>query len=451
MHTKNKIKAVMGYLYKHFVLALFIILVIIVTTLIIRDSFYKTIVLFIGLIFLPFIDLLNQYLSRSRDRFSVFKPTFWGLSFKEFITAWMTFWGVLGVVFGIIQAQKQIFYQDKQLSIQNEQIKTQKEQFYKQLSIQNKQLSDTRFSSGIEFLGGENDYTRIAGAYNLYLLANEDSAAYLDPVCEILCDHIRTVTSDTSYKIKYKYKPSNEIQAILDLLFKNKNKNFIFDKCKKDLTETFLCGANFNAAKLSHVDFKEATLNGTAFLGTVLSDIDFREVALIDVNFTATMLNKVDFTRATLNYITFCPNILNPTLANTLLIDSIYINPIYDTRGPRMNFKGVYLADGLETYFMKTLLKDVNFENAKLSHISCAAKLYNIDFDEATLEDVNFYPYSGGNIDFATTSLYDADFTKAKLNNVNFSETPLKGYSYEEITREGRSLELTKSKGINEK
>ena len=110
---------------------------------------------------------------------------------------------------------------------QDEQIKIQKEQFVKQ-------LGDTRFSSGVELLGNPNESARIGGAYYLFFLAREFPDEYLNPVCEILCSHIRTITCSEEYQKKYENIPSNEIQTIIDLLFKKQEKNNEYHKTNEE-------------------------------------------------------------------------------------------------------------------------------------------------------------------------------------------------------------------------
>ena len=47
---------------------------------------------------------------------------------------------------------------------------------------------------------------------------------------------------------------------------------------------------------------------------------------------------------------------------------------------------------------------------------------------------------------FSDATLTNVYFWDAKLEIIAFNGTVLEGYSYEEITRYGRSLELTKAK-----
>jgi hypothetical protein len=112
---------------------------------------------------------------------------------KDFYTVWIALFGSVAVAFGIYQTNKRI-------------------------SRQKKQLRDSRFSTGVDLLGNASESARTGGAYNLYFLACEFPEQYKESVVEILCAHIRTITSTPEYQQNFKDKPSNEIQTILNLL-----------------------------------------------------------------------------------------------------------------------------------------------------------------------------------------------------------------------------------------
>ncbi len=112
-------------------------------------------------------------------------PWFLGIEQKDFATAWIALGGVVAVVVGIFQTQRRITQQENH--------------FNSQTTLQQKQQRDARFAAGVELLGNPHESTRIGGAYNLYFLAR-DFEEYRAPVCEILCAHIRTITSDKNYQ-----------------------------------------------------------------------------------------------------------------------------------------------------------------------------------------------------------------------------------------------------------
>ena len=324
-----------------------------------------------------------------------------GLPLKDFITPWIAFWGVFGAAINIWLMQRRVSIMEKQRddqqkNIENQEVKQkelridQQKQFETQIEkqnelilIQQKQLRDSRFASGIELLGSPNESVRTGGAYNLYFLASEFSDDYLDPVCEILCSHVRSITKEDNYREKFKEKPSNEIQTILNLLFiKNKNDILIFDKCDKNLTGVFLCGSTLNFPKLRNVNFFEA----------ILENVYFLEASLVNVSFTKASLYSVNF--------------------------------------PVCTFKNVQ--------FDKANLESVVFANCKLS---------DVDFFDSNLICLNFFEAELNKTLFLDAKLIKINFSNAKMNsdNVNFFLTKLEKISFEEITRPGRSIELTTS------
>jgi uncharacterized protein YjbI with pentapeptide repeats len=278
-----------------------------------KDYFRKNIGWIIGaIIFLyPFYYPLIFEL----PRFSFETLYTFGLPRNEFMTVWMVLGGIIVVVFNIIVTNKHISDQEEQINIQLQQIQIQqkqrndqlyrweeqdkqlkkalteqRKQFETQIEKQNeqieigqKQLRDNRFSSGVNLLGNKNESIRMGGAYNLYFLAR-DFDEYRKCVCEILCGHIRTITSKMEYLKKHEKKPSNEIQTILNLLFQ-KQYELIFDECKKNL--------------------EGVTLNGAIFSEAVISDVNFVDAILCNVNFDQAVCNKLDFLRAKLKHVKF--------------------------------------------------------------------------------------------------------------------------------------------------
>ena len=228
-----------------------------------------------------------------------------GLPRNEFMFAWIALGGIIGIISVIRLTQKRI-------SIQEQQQENQRIQFDKQNEKQDKQLRDNRFSSCVELLGNPRESARIGCAYNLYFLAEESPDDYLDPVCEILCAHVRTITNEKTYQDKNREKPSNEIQTVLNLLFKkNKHERLIFRNCYKNLDAAFLAGANLHSATLHNVNFRNAALSVVDFESAELSDIEFINAALRSVNFNGAKLSNINFMFALFNYVGFFDATLN--------------------------------------------------------------------------------------------------------------------------------------------
>jgi len=370
----------------------------------------------------------------------------------EFMTVWFALGGIFGVVYNIILTQKRITIQEnqqyeqklqftKQIEKQDNQIEIQQKNFDAQIKkqddqiqIQQKQLRDTRFSSGVELLGNQHESARIGGAYNLYFLANEHRDEYLEPVCEILCAHIRSITSDKEYQKKYQEKTSNEIQTILHLLFKKDKFDYLlFNDCPKNLSGTFLCKTDFTSAQLSNVDFCYAKLSNVEFYNANLSNVDFMYAELNSVEFRNAKLNKVEFHKAKLNGVGFSfPEI------------GMGRNRYYSATLNDVDFSGAELD---KVKFHDAKLNKVEFHSAKLNEVEFSLfELGGKRYLSAKLSDVKFFHAELNKVKFGKTELSDIDFWGAKLNEVDFQGTILENCSYEEITDYGRSRKLTKSK-----
>ena len=232
-----------------------------------------------------------------------------GLPRYEFMIVWIALGGIIGVITIVKQTQKRILLQEQQQETQRIQFQTQNEK-------QDKQLLDNRFSSCVELLGNPKESARIGCAYNLYFLADECPEDYLHPICEILCAHIRTMTNEKAYQERYREKPSNEMQTVLNLLFqKDRFDNLIFDKCYKNLEGAFLGGSilsntilsnvNFRNATLSIVDFESASFNKVDFVNASLRNVNFNSAELFNVNYMFSTFSYVGFYGATLNQVDF--------------------------------------------------------------------------------------------------------------------------------------------------
>jgi len=333
------------------------------------------------------------------------------LPLKDFLTPWIAFWVAIGAAFNVWLMQRRV-------------------------SVMEKQQRDTRFSSGVELLGNPNESARIGGAYNLYFLASEFPDDYLNPVCEILCAHVRTITSDKAYQEKYSAKPSNEIQTILDFLFK-KNKKSIFENCFKNLSNSFLSCTSFFECSLTDVAFSQstltnfyfntATLTDVNFYGATLTDVDFYGATLTNVNFTSSTLTDVDFRTSSLTYINFYDAKL--TKAN------------FDfSKLTKANFTSATLT---KVTFSLATLTEVDFDSAKLTRVYFnISKLTNVNFTSSKLTDVDFNSATLTDVKFFGAKLYDVNFYGATLTDVDFRHTVFENYSYEEVSQKWCSITL---------
>ena len=120
-----------------------------------------------------------------------------------------------------------------------------------------------RLKNAIEHLGHQSDSVRLGGAYELFHLA-QDTEDLRQTVLDILCAHVRRTTGEEGYREKYKWKPSEEVQSLLTLLFVQKHE--VFKGLHINLQGSWLNGADLNQAHLEKAVLNWAYLQGTQLL-----------------------------------------------------------------------------------------------------------------------------------------------------------------------------------------
>ena len=190
-----------------------------------------------------------------------------GLDRKDFFTVWIALFGAIGIAINIYQNHRRTTNQDEQLEKQAEQIQLQGTQ----IELQSKSQRDSRFSKGVELLGNANESARTGATYSLFFLAKDYPEEFAKPVFEVLCSHVRSITTTEEYNNNNKERPSNEIQSILNLLFKNDESKIIFDGLGANLAYSNLIGANLLGANLSGTNLACSNLIGANLLGANLS------------------------------------------------------------------------------------------------------------------------------------------------------------------------------------
>ena len=126
-----------------------------------------------------------------------------------------------------------------------------------------------RLKNAIEHLGHKSDSVRLGGAYELFHLA-KDTKELRQTVLDILCAHIRQTTGESEYRETHKFKPSEEVQSLLTLLFVQKHE--VFKYLQVDLQGIWLRGASLQEARLEKAVLSRAHLQkaakGRFWLGT---------------------------------------------------------------------------------------------------------------------------------------------------------------------------------------
>ena len=254
-----------------------------------KPSFKGWVCIIVVLFFSPFIGVFINYST------SLYFGDLYTLGIsdrKDFFTVWIALFGAIGIAFNIYQNQKRTKNQDRQLENQNKQLQNQEEQLEKQqaqIDLQSKLQRDSRFSKGIELLGNDNESARTGAAYSLCFLAKDFPDEFSKSVFDILCSHIRTLTTSEEYLKKHPT-VSNEVQTILNLLFKTRDgSNSIFSAYTADLGGTNLEGANLENASLRYAHLQEANLKSAN-----LKNANLKETFLFAAHLEDTLLSKAN-------------------------------------------------------------------------------------------------------------------------------------------------------------
>ena len=159
-----------------------------------------------------------------------------------------------------------------------------------------------RLRVAIEHLGNDSDSVRLGGAYELFHLA-QDTDELRQTVLDVLCAHIRQTTSNEGYRETYAWRPSEEIQSLLTLMFLQAHD--VFKDYPIYLKGSWLNGVVLSAARLDKADLSWAWLKGADLRGAWLQGACLNE----------TRLYGSDMYRANLQE----ANLLNAKLHGTIL------------------------------------------------------------------------------------------------------------------------------------
>ena len=370
---------------------IFSISVLVGIVLLFWENYFKGNLLIVAVAFFAFLPFIDRAIKSNfeGDSFNIL-----GVPFVSFITPWVMFWGLSGGVISYKQTQEN----NKQLQ--------------QQLNAQERIEREKNYHNYVGYLVVSNEGIRNKAINDLYQYAYKYSAEFLKPVCDAFCSHIREITSDSVYRAKNKETPRNDIQNIIDLLFKKNDDTLIFNQVRKSLEGAYLHGANFQNAILNNIDFEAATLSNANFKSAKLNDVSFIAAILnANLNFDGAELTNVNFRYGRLT---------------------------------NVNFKNSKIIPGK---FYGATLTDVQFDNA---HINVGnfelSEMINVSFINDSLKDVSFrHVKVYQNVNFANAKFNNVDFwtrTKPKKEEVNFKGTIFEKDDIERIT----SLNYTTSR-----
>lgn len=157
---------------------------------------------------------------------------------------------------------------------------------------QEKKNDDYRFQHLVNDLGHAKTSVRVASFHRFYYLASkgkgEKAIKLSKDVFEILCSHLRVISSKHPCTLKEKYEHLTESQILFDVLFKEKFRSkdpelcLIQDGIKPDLRNIYFADIDVSNANLSGVDFRKAQFK----------NVNLKKVRCVD---------RADFRGATIN------------------------------------------------------------------------------------------------------------------------------------------------------
>lgn len=302
----------------------------------------------LAVFFLPFAGI---FIGDITEKHLIPLYTFGISDIKDFYAFWIALFGTIGIAYNIYQNQKRIYHQEKQLVNQNEQLGKQQQQ----IDLQKKVERDNRFAKGVELLGNSSESARIGAAYNLYFLAKEFPEEYREVVFNILCSHVRAITSDSDYQKRFKEKPSNEIQTIMDLLFKRQDEVLIFSDLNANLENIYVIGINLYMADLVGANLAKADLAKAYLKAANLRRVCLRAADLTGANLTKVYLRKANLRRVYLG----AANLTEANLTEANLTET-------DLRGADLRDANLTEADLRRANLQKSILLNTELNQAKL-------------------------------------------------------------------------------------
>lgn len=164
-------------------------------------------------------------------------------------------------------------------------------------------LRQDRLKNAIGHLGADSMSMRLGAAYELFHLAS-DTSDYRHTAHDILCAHMRQVTSNEEYREQFRTEPSVEIQSLLSLLFIDRQG--LFANISANLYGSHLAGANLRNAKLQGANLtgaclSEASLRGAFLQGALLGSARLLFANLVGARLQGAILHYADLRFANLS------------------------------------------------------------------------------------------------------------------------------------------------------
>ena len=161
---------------------------------------------------------------------------------------------------------------------------------------------DERLKAAVRNLGNAESSVRIIAFYQFYHLTKGNTDTdFVKNIFDILCAHLRQITSKEEYRNdEGREKPTEECQSLLDVLFKNPQN--VFATMRANLRGVYLVGADFHGANARGINLREAKLQGAKFSSAKLQGAIFMNANLREVFFHEADLRRAHFSQAILEF-----------------------------------------------------------------------------------------------------------------------------------------------------
>ena len=271
-----------------------------------------------------------------------------------------------------------------------------------------------RFQHAATNLGHVKRRVRITSFYQFYYLAKVSEYDFRKGIFDILCDHLRHITSGQFYNDKNEGKDiiTNECQTLLNILFKPEYKP-VFDEFYAKLENINLTRANLSSANLLTANLRNANL----------SDINLSDANLSSADLSGAYLSSAYLSSANLS----SANLTGTYLVNANLSDA----NLSDAYLAGANLSGANLsgANLLSANLSGTNLTGANLSNAYLSGANISnAYLIEVDLSNARFPNKGFIK-----LDRPTANVSDSLLSNANLSGTNFMGVQLKGVDLQDV------------------
>ncbi len=308
-----------------------------------------------------------------------------------------------------------------------------------------------RFKAATEHLGNEkSDSVRIASFNEFYRLAEitaemTEEKGLRETIFDILCAHLRQTTKDEDYKNNPK--PTEEVQSLLDILFKPKNKNIlIFSGLEANLAEANLQGANLQGANLQeahlqNAHLQNANLQGVNLQGAHLQNANLQGANLQGAHLQGAHLQKVNLQNANLQY----------AKMQKVNLQLAYLQKA-NLQEANMQEANLKEADMQEADMQKANLKEADMQYANLQYANLQkANLQKANLQNANLQNAHLQVANLQEAKMQYANLEDADLQDVNLQNAKMQGANLQEANLEEADLQGTHLRRQYRKGKDTK